>query len=117
MPSIRDLVRALRQRDGVDAVVVLGRDGLVIDAQTAPGIDADGLAALVPPTLSAGEELGRQQDAGALVTSVLEFERGAAIVCMLSADAILVVLAGQHADIGPLLFELRRNRGRIAAIV
>ena len=33
MASIRDLVAALRQRDGVDAAIVLGRDGLLIDSQ------------------------------------------------------------------------------------
>src|SRR5581483_12471103 len=31
MPSIRDLVAAIRQRDGVDAAIVLGRDGLLIE--------------------------------------------------------------------------------------
>ena len=40
MPSIRDLVAAIRQRDGVDAAVVLGRDGLLIDGQLIPGLDA-----------------------------------------------------------------------------
>jgi predicted regulator of Ras-like GTPase activity (Roadblock/LC7/MglB family) len=117
VPSIRDLVRALRQREGVDAVVVLGRDGLVIDAQAAPDVDPEGLAARVPSVVAAGEELGAQQSAGALVTTVLEYERGAAIACVLSAEAILVVLASADADLGSLLFELRRNRGRIAAIV
>ena len=40
MPTIRDLVAALRQRDGVEAAVVLGRDGLLIDSQTEPTVDA-----------------------------------------------------------------------------
>ena len=34
MPSIRDLTVAIRQRPGIEAVVVLGRDGLLIDAQS-----------------------------------------------------------------------------------
>lgn len=117
MPTIRELVRALRQRDGVSAVVVLGRDGLVIDAQAAPGMDADALAALVPPIVAAAEELGRHQEAGRLTTTVLEFERGYAIASILGLDAVLVVLTGADADVGPLLYELRRNHGRIASIV
>jgi len=32
MPSLRDLVGVLRQREGVEAAVVLGRDGLLIDS-------------------------------------------------------------------------------------
>jgi predicted regulator of Ras-like GTPase activity (Roadblock/LC7/MglB family) len=117
MPTIRDLVRALRQRDGVEAVVVLGRDGLVIEALAAPGVEADGLAALVPTVAAAAHDLGAQQDAGDLVTAVLEYERRVAIASILSHDVILVVLADASAEVGPLLHELRRNRGRIAAIV
>ena len=46
MANIRDLVAALRQRDGVDAAVVLGRDGLVIDSQAADGMTADDIAVI-----------------------------------------------------------------------
>ena len=58
MPSIRDLVGAIRQREGVEAAVVLGRDGLLIDSQSAPGLDPEDLAARIPaiigpPTSSA----------------------------------------------------------------
>ncbi len=40
MPTIRDLVRALRRREGVDAAMVLGRDGLLIDGATEMGVAA-----------------------------------------------------------------------------
>ena len=39
MASIRDLVAALRQREGVDAAIVLGRDGLLNDSQAVQGLD------------------------------------------------------------------------------
>src|SRR5919206_393775 len=48
MPTIRDLVGALRRRDGVDAAVVLGRDGLVIDGQASDALDVEHVAARVP---------------------------------------------------------------------
>src|SRR5881409_734423 len=51
MPSIRDLVAAIRQREGVDAAIVLGRDGLLIDSQLAPGLDPEDLAARIPPII------------------------------------------------------------------
>ena len=41
MPTIHDLVAAIRDREGVQAAVVLGRDGLVIDAQALPTTDAE----------------------------------------------------------------------------
>lgn len=116
MTSIQDLVRALRARDGVDAVVLLGRDGLVIDAQSAPPMDAERLAAVVPIVVGAAEELGIQASRGSVATVVLEYSRGVAIVSPLGPDAMLLVLTTLE-ESGPLLYELRRNRSRLAALV
>src|SRR5919204_79308 len=55
MPTIRDLVGAIRRRDGVDAAVVLGRDGLLIDSETASDVDAESVAALVPSIVAAAD--------------------------------------------------------------
>lgn len=117
MASIRDLVAALRQREGVDAAVVLGRDGLVIDSQAAPGMMADDLAARIPSIIGPADELGAAAGRGDVVTVVLEHQQGIAIVSVLNAEAILVVLVQPNADIGQLLYEIRRNRAHIAAIV
>lgn len=117
MPSIRDLVSAIRHREGVDAAVVLGRDGLLIDSQSVPGIDADDLAAHIPAIIAAADELGVSVQRGALVTAVLEYGNGLAIVCVLNADVILVVFVHPDTNVGQLLFELRRNREHIAALV
>ena len=117
MPSIRDLVGAIRQREGVEAAAVLGRDGLLIDSQSLPGVDTESLAALIPAIITPADELGMAVSRGRLTTAVLEHEHGLAIVSVLNADAILVVLVGTGANVGQLLFELRRNRENIAALV
>jgi predicted regulator of Ras-like GTPase activity (Roadblock/LC7/MglB family) len=117
MPSIRDLVVAIGQREGVDATVVLGRDGLLIDSQVAPGVDAESIAARIPPIVGPADEFGQAAERGDLVTAVLEYAGGIAIVSVLSADAILLVLTTQDANVGQLLYELRRNHGHIAALV
>jgi predicted regulator of Ras-like GTPase activity (Roadblock/LC7/MglB family) len=117
MPTIRDLVGVLRQREGVEAAVVLGRDGLLIDSDVQSAIDAESLAALVPQIVAAGDEFGAHDGRGALQTAILEYGHGIAVVCVLNADAILLVLAQPTANLGQLLFELRRNRANIAALV
>ncbi len=117
MPSIRDLVAAIRQRDGVDAAIVLGRDGLLIDSQSGPGFDAEDIAARIPAIIGTADELGTATARGELRTAVLEHRHGLAIVSVLSADATLLVLVSPRANIGQLLFELRRNREHIAALV
>lgn len=117
MPTIRDLVGAIRQREGVEAAVVLGRDGLLIDSQALPNLDPERIAAHIPSIINAAEELAGVARRGELLTAVLEFEKGYAIVSALSAEAVLLVLLQQGADVGKLLFELRRNRQHIAALV
>jgi uncharacterized protein len=117
MASIRDLVGALRQREGVDAAIVLGRDGLVIDSQTIPGLDPEDLAARIPPIIGPSDELGNATGRGEVVTAILEHRVGIVIVSVLSAEAILVVFVQPSANIGQLLYELRRNREQIAALV
>jgi predicted regulator of Ras-like GTPase activity (Roadblock/LC7/MglB family) len=104
--SIRDLVAAIRQREGVEAAVVLGRDGLLIDGQAVPGIDPERIAALIPPIIGPADELGATLRRAELLT-----------VSAMSSEAILFVLLTPQANIGQLLFELRRNRDHIAALV
>lgn len=117
MASIRDLVAALRQRDGVDAAVVLGRDGLVIDSQTDAGLNAEDVAARIPSIIGPADELGTAAGRGEVVTVILEHQQGLAVVSVLSSDAVLLVLVQPSADIGQLLYEIRRNREHIAALV
>jgi uncharacterized protein len=117
MATIRDLVGAIRKREGVEAVIVLGRDGLVIDSQLASDVSADDIAAHVPSVLTAANELGAAAGRDALATAILEYPHGLAIVSVLSDDALLLVLAQPNPNLGQLLFELRRNREHIAALV
>ncbi len=117
MASIRDLVGAIRQREGVDAAVVLGRDGLLIDGQAVDGVDVEDLAAHIPAIIGPADELGAAAGRGPLTTAVLEHATGIAVISVLSADALLFVLVRPDANVGQLLFELRRNREQIASLV
>ena len=117
MASIRDLVGAIRQREGVEAAVILGRDGLLIDSQTVAGVDAEDLAARIPAIIASADDLGAAASRGALTTAVLEHRDGFAVISVLSDDAILLVLVRPQANVGQLLLELRRNRENIASLV
>jgi predicted regulator of Ras-like GTPase activity (Roadblock/LC7/MglB family) len=117
VPNIRDLVAAIRQREGVDAAIVLGHDGLLIDSQIAPGLDAEDIAARVPAIVGPANDFGGATHRGDLRTAVLEHGTGLAIISVLSDEAVLLILVTPHANIGQLLSELRRNRDHIAALV
>src|ERR1041385_912508 len=117
MPNIRDFTSALRQRPGVDAVLVLGRDGLLIEGFAAPGLNNEDLAARVPALVAEAETLGRATVQGALNTAILEHQKGYAIVAALADDTLLLILLRPSADLGGLLFDVRRYRGNIASLI
>lgn len=117
MATIRDVVEALSRRTGVEAVVVVGRDGLAIDSRSANGVDAESLAALLPSVVNAITQLGQAGGRGEFGTGLLEFGTGLVLVTVLSPDALLVLLVRPATNVGELLFELRRHRAAIATLL
>jgi uncharacterized protein len=130
MPAIRDLIVTLRSRPGVDSVLVVGRDGLVIDGEGADGgesaegvegaegVDGERVAAHLPALIAAADAFGAAAGRGALTTAVVEHERaGLAVLSVLSPEVALLVLLDASADAGPLLYELRHERARLLAFV
>jgi len=117
MSNITDFTSALRQRPGVDAVLVLGRDGLLIDGFAPAGTDNDDLAARAPSIVVEADALGLASGQGTLATAILEMERGYTVVSVLADDSLLMIQLSSSADLGGLLFDIRRNRGNIAALI
>ncbi len=117
MPSIRDLVAAIRQREGVDAALVLGRDGLLIDSQLGPGLDAEDVAARIPAIIGSGRRARRGHRPRRLLTAVLEHRTASRSSPCCRPKRCCSSSSRRSANIGQLLFELRRNREHIAALV
>lgn len=116
MPTIRDLTVAIRQRNGIEAVVILGRDGLLIDSQGNVELDAEGLAARVPGIVAAADEIGSSTGRGTMRMAVIEQESGYAVISSVGDDALLCVLTTRDADLGSLLYDVRRHRESIARL-
>ena len=115
--TIRDVVEALSLRPGVDAVLVVGRDGLAIDSRAVNGVDGESVAALLPTVINGLTQLGEAGARGAFASGVVEFGGGLAIVAVLHQDALLVVLVKPATNVGNLLFDLRRHRASIAGLL
>jgi len=117
MPTIREVVQALGSRDGVQAAIVLGRDGLMIDSQAGEGLDADGVAALVPGIVTACDHVGTAAGRGAFGTCLIEFGNGLLLVVELTADALLAVVFAEGRNVAPHLYEIQRHRSAIAELL
>src|SRR3954471_3484438 len=117
MPNIRDFTSALRQRPGVDAVLVLGKDGLLIEGFAAPRLNNEDLAARIPALVYEAAAFSRATILGPLNTAILERQKGYAIVAALADETLLLVLLRPSADLGGLLFAVRRSRGNISSLI
>lgn len=117
MASIRDVVEALGRRDGVEAIIILGNDGLPIASHVGNGADPEVLSALVPNVIQATEQLGQHAGRGVLTMGVLEYDAGYAVVASLSPQAKLLVLLRTRTNVGPLLYDLTRYRSEIAGLL
>jgi predicted regulator of Ras-like GTPase activity (Roadblock/LC7/MglB family) len=117
MSELDRALELLWDHPGVERLVLLGRDGLVI-RQLGDGVsDAEALAARIPAMATACSAVGRSAEQGSLDTAVLEFDRGVAIVLSLSADLLLAVLIRPDIGFGPLLRQLRRDRNRLLELL
>ena len=116
MPSIRDVVAALHERDGVDAVLVVGSDGLVIDSRARGDVDGEGVAALLPTAVRGVADLGAAGHRGAFTTGVLEFDGGLALIATLTDEAVLIILVAPGVNVGTLLFDIQRHRSALAGL-
>lgn len=117
MPTLRELTEAIQQRQGVQAVVILGADGLLIETHDTVQSHAEALAARVPAVATAARQLGDSAAAGDAGMVVLEFERGYGVVLRLSDQVLLFVSATPDVTLSDLLFDLRKHRSSMAALV
>lgn len=123
MSSLSDLVRGLALRDGVEAVVVASGDGLTIDQATGTAggstaaLDTEALAALTASLVQHAGRLGQAAARGALGTAVFEYEHGVALVAGAGGGVWLLLLVRADTNLGPLLYDLRRHRPALAALL
>lgn len=117
MPTLRELTDAIQQRPGVQAVVILGADGLLIETHDGAQNHAETLAARVPAVAVAATQLGAAAESGGAAMVLVEFEHGYGVVLRLSDQVLLFVSATLDVALSELLFDLRRHRSSMAALV
>jgi predicted regulator of Ras-like GTPase activity (Roadblock/LC7/MglB family) len=117
MAGLRDVIQRLAARPDVDAVVVASGDGLPIDHAGRAAVDAEAVAALATTFTLGARRLGQAAECDALSSGVLEYGDRLAVVRPLGADNFLFVLATRATNIGPLLFDLRRDAPSLASML
>jgi predicted regulator of Ras-like GTPase activity (Roadblock/LC7/MglB family) len=117
MSELDAALHRLGAHGGVDQLILLGRDGLVVQS-VGNGESEEPVSARVPGLVAASDALGRAADAGDFGTAVLEFDGGGVvIVTAVSEDLLLAALVRPGVGFGPLLRDMRRERGRLLELL
>lgn len=117
MPELTDAVRGIAGREGVLAVMVASPDGLPIESAGAGVRDAEAMAALAVALLKPATRLAEAGAAGAFRRAVLEFGSGFAVLAEVRDGNWLLVVTNADADVGALLYDLRRENAALAALL
>jgi predicted regulator of Ras-like GTPase activity (Roadblock/LC7/MglB family) len=113
--SLTSILGRLTALDGVRAVIVTGREGLVIAQTDLPLPDAEALAAYGAAALSAAEALGAETRRTALVGIIIEYGDALISVDALGEMAATVTRLDAAATLVPLRVTLRQVRGELLA--
>ena len=117
MSGLAEVVRGLTERDGVTAAVVVSADGLPIHHAGRQVPDPDALSALTITLLRPAARRGESARAGELTRGVFEFGNGLAVLTAVRGGNWLLVLTEPAADVGTLLYDLRRDSPTLAALL
>jgi predicted regulator of Ras-like GTPase activity (Roadblock/LC7/MglB family) len=118
MTQLDEALQRVQDHEGVEHVLLVGMDGLLIrHVGGGDSIDPDRVAAMVPGVVTAAGSLGHAAGGGDPHTAVLELAEGVAVLTPLSEELLLAVMVRRGVGFSSLLRDVRRDRGRLAALV
>ena len=113
--ALKDILGRFVAIDGVRALVITGREGLVIGQTDLPLPDAESLAAYGAAALAAAEALGSETRRSALVGIVVEYGDALVSIDPLGELAATVARLDTAGALVPLRQNLRQWRGDLLA--
>lgn len=117
MSRLSDLLATLADRPGVEAVVLVSPDGLTVSHAGTGADDPDALAALAATAVRHAERLVTGAERGALRTLLLEAEVGTLLLSLAHDGHWLLLRLAEDAEFGDLLYDLRRQRPTLDALL
>ena len=117
MTGLGEVVRTVAERPDVAAAVLVSADGLPIQHAGRRALEPESVAALAATAARHKRALADSVGLGAVETIVLECTAGLLAATRLGGADWLVVLPADGADLGALLYDLRRHRPALASLL
>jgi len=117
MQPLRSVLQALAERPDVAGAVVTSDDGLVVESSLPHTRDPDELAALATAVARSVETLSGSAGTAQPRQIVVDGDQGALVLQRLPTGGMLLVLTPSDADIGGLLYDLRRHAPALESLL
>ena len=108
MVNTKEILGNLVKVEGVITAVLVGRDGLVIEAAGDSKTDVEAVGAMVTTAFSAYEGVGKELDIGGAMQIMAEFERSMIMAAAVGPDAVLAVVTVANANLGSIRYQVKK---------
>jgi len=113
---LRRILNEMVRVEGVNAAMVISKDGFVIDfvLSASEEIDPESVAAMLVTVHGAVKRFGEEFQLGNVELTTVEYEKGKVLLADVE-DAIVVLITSKEALLGRVRYELKRQKDRIQA--
>lgn len=116
MANLKGQLNDMLKVDGINAVVVVGRDGFVIEGVSGgSNMDVEAVGAIISTSLGSSEVMGRELGVGGLSQSMLEYDNGVLVMGTLGKDALLCLVCAMGSNLGNVRLQLKKRTPDILA--
>ena len=117
LKSPKEILREILKTEGVKAVIIAGRDGLVISSEGIIDADMETIGAIASSGLGSSEALGSEARVGELEQLISQYKGGIAIIQLITEEALLLLLATKDANLGMLRLAINRSKKQLVEIL
>lgn len=107
--SLWEQLEDFLQVEGVTTVVVVGKDGFIINYASTGSFNIDEVSAVVSTGMGSLESMGADLGVGDMQQGMLEYDGGIVFMNALGEDAIFVVVARPNVNLGMVRLQIKRR--------
>jgi predicted regulator of Ras-like GTPase activity (Roadblock/LC7/MglB family) len=110
MSKLKELLVDFAQVEGVNAAVVISRDGFVIEGETnGTWFDNETLGAVISVGIGSSAMIANELQVGEIGQTIFECAKGIVVVVFLGANALLTLVSDASINIGNLRYQLKKR--------
>lgn len=117
MADMKEVLMKFLAIQGVQAAMIVGRDGLLIDGVSLDDSDLEAMSAISLTGSSMAEAMGQEMMTGGLHVAIMEYDKGIVALEPLNEYSLFVALSNETTSLGRIRLEVKKHRDELARSV